>query len=391
MPSLRRLASAPRMTWWRERPCVVGPVAHRQPHLGGEEHVVAARAQRLADDLLADALGVGVGGVDQVHARVAGHADLPLRRVDVELADGLRPTPAAVAHGAQRDRRDEQARPSQLPILHAYDLSCPPGSVPPAPCSTPTRSSRPRGARSARTSASTSAGTASGGRPPRTSPATTPARCARRSPTCSGSASPRRSGSGSAPCSCARRTATCCGTAVPLLDDAARDAIAAAGGIDTDLHLPPALLRRPRRHRRRLRRPRAAPARRRAVDPAPLRPARAVRRPRRRAARRDARPHRRPLRRRRGAALGGGLGGARRTADRRHHHGGAGPRVGELHVELPEPHPARPGHHPHASSSGSPRSRSTASTAAGGAAWWSPTAPARSAARPSATSPASPA
>ena len=332
---------------------------------------MAARAQRLAHDLLADALGVGVGGVDQVHARVAGHADLPLRRVHVELADGLRPTPAAVAHGAQRDRRDEQARPSQLPILHAYDLSCPHGSVPPAPCSTPTRSSRPHAARSARTSASTSAGTASAGRPPPSSPRDHASELREEEPGLLGiGVTPEVRRSGNARCSCARRTATCCGTAsrcstTPRGTRSPAAAASTPSASPTRTSTPPTSTW-PTPSTPGCCMPRAD----RAVDPAPLRPARAVRRPRRPAARRDAGPHRRPLRRRRGAALGGGRGGARRAADRRHHHGRAGPRVGELHVELPEPHPARPGAPSARSSSGSPRSRSTASTAAGGAAWW---------------------
>ena len=184
--------------------------------------------------------------------------------------------------------------------------------------------------------------------------ATTPPRSARRSPTCSGSASPRRSGSGSAPCSCARRTATCCGTrsrcsTTPRGTRSPRRAASTpicishphfyaahvdiADAFDARVLLPRADEQWIQRRSR---------------------PARAVRRPRRRAARRDARPHRRPLRRRRGAALGGGLGGPGRAADRRHHHGGAGPRVGELHVELPEPHPARPRHHPHHRRAGRP-------------------------------------
>jgi hypothetical protein len=78
-------------------------------------------------------------------------------------------------------------------------------------------------------------------------------------------------------------------------------------------------------------------------------------------ARRHRRPDRGPLRRRRGAALVGRVGGPRRSAHRGHHH-------------------CR-----HAGWSGS---ASTGSTAAGGAEWSCGTARRRSAARPTATSPA---
>jgi hypothetical protein len=46
-------------------------------HLGGEEDVVAATLQGLADDLLALALRVDVGGVDDVDALVEGPVDDP--------------------------------------------------------------------------------------------------------------------------------------------------------------------------------------------------------------------------------------------------------------------------------------------------------------------------
>ena len=59
----------------------------------------------------------------------------------------------------------------------------------------------------------------------------------------------------------------------------------------------------------------------------------------------------------------------RRAADRRHHHGRPGPRVGQLHVELPQPHPAGRRHGAHHRRPRRARSGSTASTAAGGDGW----------------------
>ena len=90
----------------------------------------------------------------------------------------------------------------------------------------------------------------------------------------------------------------------------------------------------------------------------------------------DADLRRRPLSRRHGAALGGGRRRQGRAAVGRHRAGGAGQQVGELHVELPELHPAvgaaRRGR-------GRRRSSPTSSTACTAP---SPTAPSGPTARP---------
>ncbi len=55
---------------------VVRPAAHRHPYLGGHQHLVPAAAQDLAQDLLGQAAGVHVGGVDEVDPGVQAHVHL---------------------------------------------------------------------------------------------------------------------------------------------------------------------------------------------------------------------------------------------------------------------------------------------------------------------------
>jgi hypothetical protein len=75
---------------------LVGVLAHRAVHLGGEHHVVAAApGQRLADDHLRLAARVDVGGVHEVDAGVERAVDDPDRLVVVALA------PGAEHHGPQ--------------------------------------------------------------------------------------------------------------------------------------------------------------------------------------------------------------------------------------------------------------------------------------------------
>jgi AraC family transcriptional regulator len=104
---------------------VVGSVAHRHPHLRGEQDLIAVRTEGLADDLLAQPVRIHIGRVDEVDSRVAGHVDLPSGAVDAELPHGARPARAAVPHGAQRDRRNPQTRAPQLPVLHGHKCTGP--------------------------------------------------------------------------------------------------------------------------------------------------------------------------------------------------------------------------------------------------------------------------
>ncbi len=69
---------------------LVGVVlVHRHDELGRREHVLATVLERLADDLLRDAAGVDVGGVDEVDAGAESAVDDP-DRVGFVLVDGAR-------------------------------------------------------------------------------------------------------------------------------------------------------------------------------------------------------------------------------------------------------------------------------------------------------------
>src|SRR5213080_3582276 len=64
----------------------VGVVAHRHVELRGEDNVVAAALEGLADDLLGLAGAIDVGGVDEVDAGVERGVDDPDRLVVVGVA-----------------------------------------------------------------------------------------------------------------------------------------------------------------------------------------------------------------------------------------------------------------------------------------------------------------
>src|SRR3954451_478831 len=93
-------------------------VAHPAVELGGEDDVVATALERLADDRLGLAVGVDVGGVDEVDAGVEGAADDP----DAVGVVGV--AVAAEHHGAEGQRADLEAGPAEGSVLaHAGVLS----------------------------------------------------------------------------------------------------------------------------------------------------------------------------------------------------------------------------------------------------------------------------
>jgi hypothetical protein len=104
------------------QPGVVGPIAHGHPHLGREQDVLAGNRQRLGDDLLGQSGRICVGGVDEVHARVERHGDLPPGTVDIGVSDHRRPTGAAECHRAEGQCRNAKARPAKLSIFHGAIL-----------------------------------------------------------------------------------------------------------------------------------------------------------------------------------------------------------------------------------------------------------------------------
>ena len=109
------------------RAAVVGALADGAEGLGGE-HEVGARAagigQRPAGDLLRQAFGIDVGGVDEVDAGVERAGDDAVGGRLVEVAD-MGPDAAATAegHGAEADFGYEQARTAEGLVAHEDDPS----------------------------------------------------------------------------------------------------------------------------------------------------------------------------------------------------------------------------------------------------------------------------
>jgi hypothetical protein len=91
---------------------VVGVIAHRHVRLGGQDDVVTAPGQCLADDLLGFAGGVHVGGVDEVDAGIQ-------RTMNDCCAFGVvLGAPVTEHHGAQAQLADLGAGASQRSQFH---------------------------------------------------------------------------------------------------------------------------------------------------------------------------------------------------------------------------------------------------------------------------------
>jgi hypothetical protein len=111
VPSRRSESSTSRTI--QRRALLVGVVAHRAVELGGEDDVVAPPAgQCLGDDLLGLALGVDVGGVDDVDPGVQRAVDDPDALVVVGVA------PGAEHHRAEAQLADRDAGASERAMLH---------------------------------------------------------------------------------------------------------------------------------------------------------------------------------------------------------------------------------------------------------------------------------
>ena len=100
---------------------VVRPGAHREAGLGGDQHVAALLAQRLADDLFGRAGGIDVGGVDHVDPGVEADGDVPLR-----LGEADRPHRLVLGlpegHGAERRDRYLETRATEQTVFHGAIL-----------------------------------------------------------------------------------------------------------------------------------------------------------------------------------------------------------------------------------------------------------------------------
>ena len=88
--------------------------AHRAVELGGQDDVVAATGERLADDLLRLALAVHVGGVDEVDPGVERGVD------DADRLLVIRVAPRSEHHGAEAHLADRDAGASQQTLFHWF-------------------------------------------------------------------------------------------------------------------------------------------------------------------------------------------------------------------------------------------------------------------------------
>ena len=106
---------------------VVAAGAGAAEDLGGDDDFVAGDVEvfeGLAEGLFALALGVDVGGVEEVDAGVDGGLDELVGSGLVDGADGSEEAGAAVeGHGAETERRDEEAGVAECLVLHACPSS----------------------------------------------------------------------------------------------------------------------------------------------------------------------------------------------------------------------------------------------------------------------------
>ncbi len=98
----------------------VGSRPHPPVHLGREHDLVTPGevGERPADDLLAGAVGVDVGGVEEVDPGLQRLPDQRARGLLVEGPLVHAPVGQTVGHAAQTDPRDVQARRTELHVLH---------------------------------------------------------------------------------------------------------------------------------------------------------------------------------------------------------------------------------------------------------------------------------
>jgi hypothetical protein len=88
--------------------------------------------------LLRQAVGIDVGGVDEVDAGVEAHVDLAPRALDVRAPDVGELAAPAEGHRPQGERRDLESRTPELAVFHvdplvAFRRSYPTGAPPCAP------------------------------------------------------------------------------------------------------------------------------------------------------------------------------------------------------------------------------------------------------------------
>ena len=113
----------------------VGVVAHEAVDLGGEDDVFAfgVGLEEAADEFFAGAVGVDVGGVEEIDAEIEGLLEEGLAVVFVEgpgvAAGSSGRWGDAVGHAAKTDAGDFKAGVAEIDVVHGFLLA--PGGVPP--------------------------------------------------------------------------------------------------------------------------------------------------------------------------------------------------------------------------------------------------------------------
>ena len=98
---------------------VVGAGAEAEGPLGGDDHLVAAALDRLAQDLLGHAVRVDVGRVEHGEPGLEADVDEPRGLGDVARAPGLEELVAAAeCAGAEAQDGDLESRTAELPEFH---------------------------------------------------------------------------------------------------------------------------------------------------------------------------------------------------------------------------------------------------------------------------------
>ncbi len=88
------------------QPRIVGPRAHLEARLGGDQQLVTTALDRFPDDLLGRTVRVDVGGVDEVHPGVQCHVDLTSRAVEIDLANVAELAATSEAHRSKGELGD---------------------------------------------------------------------------------------------------------------------------------------------------------------------------------------------------------------------------------------------------------------------------------------------
>ena len=98
---------------------IVGAVAHGEGGFGGDEHAIAFAGDGFAEDFFGDAVGINVGGVEEIDAGVEADVDEAGGFGDVAAAPGFEEfVAAAKGAGAEAENGDLQAGVAELSEFH---------------------------------------------------------------------------------------------------------------------------------------------------------------------------------------------------------------------------------------------------------------------------------